>query len=252
MTSGGAGQLRVLVVGATSAIAAAVMRQLAKRSARICLVGRRGEALNAVAADLRVRGASAADVVVLDASDIAEHRHVMDAAWSKWSGIDVALVAYGVLPDQLRAQGSVDETLDSFDLNARSVIALLTDLANRFEAQRHGVIGVISSPAGDRGRASNYVYGAAKAAVTNFASGLRHRLFPAGVRVVTILPGFVDTPMTRDFRKGALWASPERVAADIVRGLDRRNGSLYTPWFWRWIMWIIVHMPQRLFLRTRL
>jgi short-subunit dehydrogenase len=132
------------------------------------------------------------------------------------------------------------------------VLALLTDLANRFESQQFGVIGVISSPAGDRGRASNYVYGAAKAAVTNFASGMRHRLLRAGVRVVTILPGFVDTPMTKDFRKGPLWTTPERIAVDIVRGLNHRNGVLYTPWFWRWIMLAIVHLPQRLFLRTRL
>lgn len=252
MTMTGNDQARVLVIGATSAIAAAVMREFAKRGARICLVGRREEALNATAADLRVRGASAADVIVLDANDIARHRHVMDTVWSKWSGIDVALIAHGVLPDQFRAQVSVEDTLACLDTNARSVIALLTDLTIRFESQRCGVIGVISSPAGDRGRASNYVYGAAKAAVTTFASGLRHRLYPAGVRVVTILPGFVDTPMTRGFRKGPLWTSPERIAIDIMRGLERRNGFLYTPWFWRWIMLAIVHMPERLFLRTRL
>jgi short-subunit dehydrogenase len=228
------------------------MRELAKSGARICLVGRREEALTAGAADLRVRGASAVEAIALDADDIARHRQVMDTAWAKWSGFDIALLAWGVLPDQARAQASVEETLASFDTNARSVLALLTDLANRFESQRHGVIGVISSPAGDRGRASNYVYGAAKAAVTNFASGLRHRLVPAGVRVVTILPGFVDTPMTRSFRKGALWAQPERVATDIVRALKHRNGVLYTPWFWRWIMLLVIHVPQRLFLRTKL
>jgi decaprenylphospho-beta-D-erythro-pentofuranosid-2-ulose 2-reductase len=252
MTVTGNPRARVLVIGATSAIATAVMREFAKRGARICLVGRREEALNASAADLGVRGASATEVIVLDANDIARHRHAMDAAWSAWSGIDVALIAHGVLPDQLQAQASVEDTLACLDTNARSVIALLTDLTHRFESQRSGVIGVISSPAGDRGRASNYVYGAAKAAVTNFASGLRHRLFAAGVRVVTILPGFVDTPMTKGFRKGPLWTSPERVAVDIVRGLDRRNGTLYTPWFWRWIMLAVVHLPQRLFLRTRL
>jgi short-subunit dehydrogenase len=243
---------RVLVIGAASAIATAVMREFAKRGARICLIGRRAEVLNANAADLGVRGASATEVIVLDANDISRHRSAMDAAWSTWSGIDVALIAHGVLPDQIKAQASVEYTLACLDTNARSVIALLTDLANRFESQRSGVIGVISSPAGDRGRASNYVYGAAKAAVTNFASGLRHRLAPAGVRVVTILPGFVDTPMTEGFRKGPLWTSPERIATDIVRSLERRNGTLYTPWFWRWIMLAVVHLPQRLFLRTRL
>jgi short-subunit dehydrogenase len=244
--------VRLLVIGATSAIAEATMREYAKRGARICLVGRREDALQASAADLRVRGASAISVIALDANDISHHRQVLDAAWSAWSGIDIALIAHGVLPDQARAQASVEEALMCFDTNARSVIALLTELGSRFESQRTGVIGVISSPAGDRGRASNYVYGAAKAAVTTFASGLRHRLFSSGVRVVTILPGFVDTPMTRAFRKGPLWTSPERVATDIVRSLDNGNGVLYTPWFWKWIMLIVVCMPQRLFLRSRL
>jgi decaprenylphospho-beta-D-erythro-pentofuranosid-2-ulose 2-reductase len=128
----------------------------------------------------------------------------------------------------------------------------MTDLANRFEQQGSGALAVISSPAGDRGRASNYVYGAAKAAVTVLAAGLRHRLAAKGVRVLTILPGFVDTPMTASFTKGPLWASPERVAADIERALDKGFGSVYTPWFWRWIMLIIRHVPERIFIRTKL
>jgi len=252
MTSTETISLRVLVIGATSAIATAVTRRYAQRGARLFVVGRRPDALEAAAADLRVRGAREVESAQLDVNDIQQHRVVLDAAWSKWAGLDVVLIAHGVLPDQSRAQESADEALASFDTNARSVIALLTDLANRFESQSSGVIGVISSPAGDRGRASNYVYGAAKAAVTSFASGLRHRLFRQGVRVVTILPGFVDTPMTAAFRKGPLWVSPDRVAADIVRALQRRNGTLYTPWIWRLIMLIVIHLPERLFLRSRL
>ena len=243
---------RVLLIGATSAIAQAVARLYAGRGARLLLVGRRLDALQANAADLRVRGAAAADTAVLDANRIEDHAAAIEQAWQHWGGLDVALVAHGMLPDQASAQASVGETLSCLQTNATSVIALLTDLANRFEFQGSGVIGVISSPAGDRGRASNYVYGAAKAAVTNFASGLRHRLFRKGVRVVTVLPGFVDTPMTANFPKGPLWAKPERVAADIVQALDRRNGTLYTPWFWRWIMLIVTRLPQALFLRSKL
>lgn len=243
---------RVLVVGATSAIALAVLRRFASCGAQLYLVGRRANALDAAAADLRVRGAAQVATGHLDANDVAAHRAVFDAAWAQWSGFDVVLIAHGVLPEQARAQASVEETLAAFDTNARSVIAMLTDLANRFEAQGSGVIAVISSPAGDRGRASNYVYGAAKAAVTSFASGLRHRLYRKGVRVVTVLPGFVDTPMTANFPKGALWASPDRVAGDIVRAVERGNGTLYTPWFWRWIMLLVVHLPRWLFLRSRL
>jgi short-subunit dehydrogenase len=233
-------------------MATEVARRYAARGARLYLVGRRAEAIEAAAADLRVRGASEVGSAVLDANDIGRHRQVLDAAWSIWGGLDVALIAHGVLPDQPLVQNAVAETLASVDTNARSVIALLTDLAGRFGAQGAGVLGVISSPAGDRGRASNYVYGAAKAAVTNFASGLRHRLYRRGVRVVTIMPGFVDTPMTTAIPKGPLWASPARVADDIVRALDRRNGTLYTPWFWRWIVLAVIHLPQPLFLRSKL
>lgn len=244
--------LRVLVVGATSAIADEVARRYAARGARLLLLGRRAPMLEVAAADLRVRGAAEVAVDLFEADDVDSHPAIVSRAWDRWQGFDVALVAYGVLPDQAQAQSSVALALRSFDTNARSVISLLTELANRFEAQGRGVIGVISSPAGDRGRASNYVYGAAKAAVSTFCSGLRHRLHRQGVRVVTILPGFVDTPMTAGFAKGPLWTGPARVAADIERALDRRNGNLYTPWFWRWIMSIVTHLPQRLFLRSNL
>jgi short-subunit dehydrogenase len=131
-------------------------------------------------------------------------------------------------------------------------MTLSTVLAEYFAAQRRGVIAVISSVAGDRGRQSNYVYGAAKAAVTAFASGLRQKLFPRGVRVLTIKPGFVDTPMTAAFPKGILWASPQRVARDIVRAMDGGRAVLYTPWFWRPIMAVINSIPEAIFCRLRL
>jgi len=243
---------RLLIIGANSAIATAVARRYAVRKSRIGLIGRSAVALKALADDLRVRGATEVETWVLDANDIARHSECLDAAWRHFDGVDHALIAYGMLPDQNECQASVAAALASFDTNARSVLAVMTDLANRFERQGSGAIGVISSPAGERGRASNYVYGAAKAAVTSLASGLRHRLKAKGVRVLTILPGFVDTPMTAAFSKGPLWATPEKVAVDIDRALARGFGAVYTPWFWRWIMLLIKHMPERLFVRTKL
>lgn len=243
---------RLLIIGATSAIAHAVARRYAERKARLYLVGRRETGLEANAADLRVRGAQQVETAQLDANDTLRHSEVLTAAFQTFDGFDAVLVAHGTLPEQSECERSVDAALASFDTNARSVIALLTDIANRFESQGTGVIGIISSPAGARGRASNYVYGAAKAAVTVLASGLRHRLAAKGVRVVTILPGFVDTPMTAAFDKGFLWANPERVARDIERALRSGFGIVYTPWFWRWIMTLVVHIPERLFVRTKL
>lgn len=243
---------RLLIIGATSAIAHAVARLHAARGGRLYLIGRNEAALAAHAEDLRVRGADVTVVALLDANDTDRHAGVVDAAFAAFGGFDAALVAYGVLPDQALCETSVAATLASFDTNARSVLGLLTLLANRFESQRAGVIAVISSPAADRGRASNYVYGAGKAAVSAFASGLRQRLHRSNVRVLTLSPGFVDTPMTASFTKGLLWARPDRVAVDIDRALRSGFGTVYTPWFWRWIMVLIRSIPERLFVRTRL
>jgi short-subunit dehydrogenase len=136
--------------------------------------------------------------------------------------------------------------------NAVSVAAILTRVANRFEQRRAGTIVVISSVAGDRGRQSNYVYGSAKAMVTAFTSGLRQRLYGSGVAVVTIKPGFVDTPMTAAFPKGPLWAKPHKIAAGIVRAVDRSATVLYLPAFWRLIMLIIRLIPESIFRRLKL
>jgi decaprenylphospho-beta-D-erythro-pentofuranosid-2-ulose 2-reductase len=243
---------RLLIIGASSAIATAVARRYASEGARIGLLARRQDALDALAADLRVRGAAAVEGAVLDANDVERQAPVLGLAWQWWEGFDHVLVAHGVLPDQAECERDVAAALASFDTNARSVVALATDLADRFEQQGRGALALISSPAGDRGRKSNYVYGSAKAAVTALASGLRHRLASRGVRVVTILPGFVDTPMTAGVRKGPLWVTPERVALDIDRALTRGFGAVYVPWFWRWIMLVIRHLPERLFVRTKL
>jgi len=129
---------------------------------------------------------------------------------------------------------------------------LLTLLANRFEAQRHGTLAVIGSVAGDRGRQSNYVYGTAKGALAIFLQGLRNRLHPAGVRVLTVKPGFVDTPMTASFKKGPLWAAPEAVAAAIVAAVERGRDVIYTPWFWWGIMTLIKLVPERVFKKLKL
>jgi decaprenylphospho-beta-D-erythro-pentofuranosid-2-ulose 2-reductase len=243
---------RILIMGATSAIAEATARRFASRGDSLFLVGRNAQRLQAVADDLMVRGAHAACAYVLDACDIERYPVMLDAAAERMGGIDAALIAHGTLSGQFTCQSSIEQLLQEFTTNALSYIALCTQLANRFEAQHQGVIAVISSVAGDRGRQSNYVYGAAKAAVTAFASGLRQRLYSKGVRVVTIKPGFVDTPMTAAFKKGLLWASPETVATSIVRAIDRGTPVLYTPWFWRPIMWIIRAVPEHVFRRLKL
>ncbi|GAP64408.1 hypothetical protein ARMA_2831 [Ardenticatena maritima] len=242
----------VCIVGATSAIAEATTRHFAARGDRLFLVGRSPDKLAMIADDMRVRGAAQVETFLLDVNEIERHTEMLDAAEAALGPLDVVLIAHGTLPDQRECERSVAKTLEAFQTNAVSTIALLTEIANRFEARGRGVIAVISSVAGDRGRQSNYVYGAAKGAVNIFTQGLRNRLAKKGVAVVTIKPGFVDTPMTAHLPKNALFASPEQVGARIFKAIERREDVVYVPWFWFVIMTIIRHIPERLFKRLNL
>jgi decaprenylphospho-beta-D-erythro-pentofuranosid-2-ulose 2-reductase len=243
---------RVLVVGATSAIAEATARLLAQRGDALFLTARRADALTAIAADLKVRGAANVGTAVLDANDVGSHERVLDEAEALMGGLDTVLVAHGTLSNQKECERSAVLTAQEIGNNGVSVAVLLTHVANRFEQRRAGTIVVISSVAGDRGRQSNYVYGSAKALVTAFLSGLRQRLYKSGVAVITIEPGFVDTPMTASFRKGLLWAKPQQIALGIVKAIDRSAAVVYLPGFWRWIMLIIRSVPEGIFRRLSL
>jgi short-subunit dehydrogenase len=240
---------RILIVGATSAIAEATARQFAARGDSLFLAARNANALQALADDLRLRGANIAGSAVIDVRDAAGLENLVDTAIQSLSGLDQALIAHGTLSNQAACEASSELLREEFTVNALSVMTLSLRLASHFSSQRRGVIAVISSVAGDRGRQSNFVYGSAKAAVTAFLSGLGQRLQRSGVQVVVIKPGFVDTPMTAAFAKGALWASPARVASDILRAMDRGTAVLYTPWFWRLIMFIVRSIPETVFRR---
>lgn len=217
------------------------------------LVARDAEKLDALSKDLVVRGAAAATIHRMDGTDVAAHQGMIEAAVSALGAMDIALIAYGTLPDQAACEADPALALREFSTNGASVIALLMALATRFEGQRAGAMGVITSVAGDRGRPSNYVYGSAKAAVSVFCEGLRGRLFRAGVSLTDIRPGFVATPMTQGLPLPApLVAQPEVVARRIVAGINRGADVLYTPAFWALIMLIIRSIPRRIFKRLKL
>jgi decaprenylphospho-beta-D-erythro-pentofuranosid-2-ulose 2-reductase len=244
---------RVLVFGATSAIATACARIWAAQGAQLFLVGRSTEKLQSLADDLAVRGARAVHKLELDANDNAAHQSVVEAAVRQLGGIDIALIAHGSLPDQAACQADSATMLREIATNGTSVLSLLTVLANHFERQRSGAIGVITSVAGDRGRPSNYVYGSAKAAVQVFCEGLRARLFHAGVSLTDIRPGFVATPMTQGLKlPGPLVSEPAVVAKRIVSGIARKADVLYTPGYWALIMLVIRSFPRPVFKRLKL
>lgn len=243
---------KILIIGATSAIAEAVARVWAQKGDELFLVARNQERLEAIANDLRIRGSAGVQTYCMDFNDHDAHFPLLETVYATWNELDMVLIAHGTLPEQKLCEQSVELTMQAIQTNALSVIALLTHIANRLEEQKKGTIAVISSVAGDRGRQSNYVYGSAKAMVIAFTSGLRQRLYKSGVRVVTIKPGFVDTPMTADIRKGLLWVSPQGIAKLIVKACGQKNGEIYVPGFWWGIMKIIKAIPEIVYVRMSL
>src|SRR5216683_2361061 len=239
--------MRILIIGATSAIAYETAKCFAKDGGEFFLVARSAEKLVDVGNDLKVRGAKRIETYVLDVNELDRHQEMIETAIEALAGLDMVLIAHGTLGDQEKCQRNVEETLKEFTTNCTSVISLLTILADYFEQQRRGCIAVISSVAGDRGRQSNYVYGAAKGAVSIFLQGLRNRLNKSGVAVVTIKPGFVDTPMTASMRKGLLFASPRKVGEGIYHAMLKGKEVVYLPWFRRPIMLIIKSIPEPVF-----
>lgn len=243
---------RTLIVGATSAIAEATARVLAERHDVLYLVARNTDRLAAIAMDLRVRGAAAVSCETLDVNDFSAHEPMLERAERSLGGIDIVLVSHGTLSDQLACERSVELMMSELTTNALSVAAIVTRVALRFEKKREGTLVVISSVAGDRGRQSNYVYGSAKALVTTLLSGLRQRMHKCGSTVITVKPGFVDTPMTGTFRKGLLWTKPAVIARGIVDAIDQKRDVVYLPFFWRPLMFAVRMMPESIFKKLTL
>jgi len=244
---------RILIIGATSAIATACARAWASQGASFFLVARNPDKLTQTAADLSARGAGTSHTHALDVTQIDAHPAMLAACIDALGTIDIVLIAHGTLPDQAACERDAALAVQEFSLNATATIALLTLLANQLERQRGGTLAVITSVAGDRGRPSNYLYGSAKAAVSTFSEGLRARLFKAGAHLIDIRPGFVATPMTQGLPLPApLVAQPDVVAKRILSGIERRRDVLYTPGFWTWIMLIIRSIPGAIFKRLSL
>ncbi len=244
---------RILVIGATSAIATACCRLWAEQGHEFFLVARDAEKLQQTAQDLEARGAKSVNSFTMDVLDTPQHALMLQQCISTHRQIDIALVAHGTLPDQTACEQDAELALQEFSINGSSVISLLSLLAEQFTLQRCGSLAVISSVAGDRGRPSNYLYGSAKAAVSAFCEGLHARLFKIGVHVITIKPGFVDTPMMQGLTlPKVLVVPPEYVAKQIVSAINNKKAVLYTPRFWALIMLIIRSIPNFIFKRLNL
>lgn len=243
--------MNVLIIGATSAIAKETARLYAQRGCNLYLVARDKHKLQAMSDDLLVRGAEKVESACLDLLEHDLHKQTLDAAKNTLGEISVALICHGVLPDQDTAESSFAAAKEALDVNGLSVISLLTELSAIMKEQGHGKIAVVTSVAGDRGRQPNFVYGSAKAMVSTYLQGLRGKLLPHGVHVIDIRPGLVDSPMTAQFEKGALWSTPELVAPKIVKSIDANRHTVYTPGYWRLIMAVVKSIPDVIFKRLK-
>lgn len=242
---------KILVLGATSGIAEATCRIWAAQGHSLFLVARNPEKLAAVAADLRVRGASYVDTAVADLDDTDQHPALLAHAINSLTGMDIAYLAHGVLGDQSQAEQDFNTAAHILHTNFMAPVSLLTWLAN-FCVQRHsGTLAVLSSVAGDRGRKSNYVYGSSKAGLSAFLQGLRNRVDREGVTVLTIKPGPVKTAMTASMDQKKM-ADVDQVAQTIVKAIAAKKDTLYVPFLWQPIMCIIRHIPERIFKKLNL
>ncbi|MGO9895635.1 MAG: SDR family NAD(P)-dependent oxidoreductase [Bryobacteraceae bacterium] len=242
----------IWIFGGTSAIAQAYARIAAQRGAKLLLVGRNADRLKANTADLAARGGAAAIEVLDLAGDVDRERVVGDLV-VRCGFPDEILIAYGILGDQERALTDLAHARQVIEINFVSVALWLLAIRAHHDPARLLSIVVIGSVAGDRGRASNFVYGSAKGGLDRFLQGLQHAHAGTTLRIVRVKPGFVDTPMTAGIAKGGpLWATPERVAADIERAVDRGRTIVYTPWFWWPIMMVIRHLPRFVFNRLKI
>lgn len=240
------GGKKIVVIGATSSLCQVLCRRLAQQGAELILAGRSEEALKTQAVDIAIRTGSNAQIILLDLVQQA----LNVPAWVQACGeVDAVIMAAGDM--------GVEDNYDLANIaqvtqaNYIAPAQLLSEFARSMEARGQGMLVVISSVAGDRGRQSNYIYGSAKGALTSFASGLRNRLGKTGVHVLTVKPGFIDTPLTYAMHS-CLTASREKVADDILSAMRKRRNIIYTPWFWRYIMLIITHIPECVFKRMKL
>lgn len=243
--------MRVLVLGGNSDIGLAVARRFARhQKAQISLGARDIELASKKANDIAVRFQVDGDALYFDALDFTSHQDFYDALDPK---PDVVILSFGYLGDQFSAQTDFEEISKIIQTNYLGAVSILECVAKNFEARGHGVVIGISSVAGLRGRKSNYFYGSAKAGFTIYLQGLRHRLFSSQGRVIIAMPGFARTKMTQglDLPK-MLTAEPDEVAKDIYRAYAQNKDTVFSKWFWKWIMKIICLIPEKLFVRTNL
>lgn len=242
----------VLILGATSSIARAIAESLALRGYPLYLASREKQELERIAQDLKIRYKVDVHYGFFDADNIDDNEAFLQKVVEEVNGLEGVVLAFGDLGEQQKAIYNFSEALKILNRNFIGACSIVSLCANYLEKEKKGFIIGISSVAGDRGRQSNYIYGAAKGGLNIFLQGLRNRLYPSGVHVMTVKPGFVDTAMTFGLPGLFLVASPKDVGEAIVKGLEKKRNEIYVPWFWRYIMAIIKSIPEKVFKKLKL
>lgn len=243
---------KILVLGATSAIAEEYIKLNADGN-HLLLVARDSERLEAIEKDSKSRGAIQIECMNLELKDPNNIIKFFRENTLRLCEIDIALIASGTLPSQTKLEQDTSALSSELNINAISPICFINELLSRNALKETASIATISSVAGDRGRQSNYIYGSAKSCLSTYLEGLWHKSAALPIKILDVKPGFVDTPMTKSFDKGILWSKPQKIASLIDRAIKRnKQGVIYTPYFWRLIMFIIRHIPHFIFQKIRL
>ena len=243
----------VLILGANAGIGRALAAEFALHKHDLVLAGRDLEELEALAADLRLRHGVATQAVRIDVLDFDGLAAALEAGVvAAGDALDGMVLCTGSLGNPQAARTDFAESRRIFDTNFTGSALVLQFFANYFEQRSEGFICALSSVAGDRGRQSNYLYGSAKGGLTTYLQGLRNRLYGAGVHVITVKPGFVDTRMVFGAARLPLIASPEAAARGIYRAIIQRKDVVYVPAFWRLIMLVVCALPESVFKRLKM
>jgi len=240
----------VLILGAASDMAVAIAKKYAAEGNAIQLAARNIQRLQPLQSDIAIRYNTTCTVHEFDALNFNSHQAFFDQLPVK---PDITVCVFGYLGENETARANCSESEKIIHTNYTGAVSILNVVSNYYATQKKGVIAGISSVAGERGRQSNYIYGSAKAGFTAYLSGLRNRMFPENVHVVSVQPGFVYTRMTENLTlPPLLTAQPEQVANTVYKAVAGKKNVVYVKWFWRWIMLIIKSIPEFMFKKLKL